>query len=162
MKKSFIILAAIFMALSSCTKDEVDTKKPEIDVVSPEEDDHFHPGDKIHFVCNFSDDTELANYKIDIHFNSDGHEHSAQLKSGVVDDHGHEGHPWDYDYDGTFEEGKMSVKVDMEIQIPTEIDHDGEMEEVAEGEYHFGIYCLDKAGNQQVEFIKIAIEHDDH
>lgn len=160
MKKSLLVLAVIVFALTSCSDaDDVDTKKPEIDVVSPQDHDHFHPGEEISFICNFTDDTELASYKIDIHSSFDGHEHSAQLKSGTEDDHEH---TWDYEYDGVFASGATSERVEMTITIPEEIDHDGEMEEVAAGDYHFGVYCLDMAGNQQEVFIEIEIEHEDH
>ena len=156
MKKIFL-LSAYILAFISCSNDDVDTTKPTIDLVTPVEETIFHPGDEIAFECNFSDNKELASYKIEIHSNFDGHEHtSAQLKS-EDEDHGH---AWTYEKEWAFEDGLSSTLVShQEIVVPETVTIDGEEEEIAEGHYHLGVYCLDEAGNQAEIFIEIEIEH---
>lgn len=164
MKNIFLLLPVFVLGFVACSDDDdIDTTKPTINLVSPADEAVFHPGETISFECNFSDNDELASYKIEIHSNFDDHEHAAeQLKSGLEDDEDHEGHAWTFDEEYSFGEGNSSELVTQQIVIPDHIDHDGVEEEVAEGHYHLGIYCLDAAGNQQELFIEIEIEHEDH
>lgn len=137
-KKYFLSICGVLLIsalIVSCSKDDEDTKKPEIELISPQNHDEFHPGDNIHFEARFSDDTELSEYKIDIHFD-DGHDHKS---------HKHDGHEWHYTYTATLS-GKNQM-VHHDISIPEDAEH---------GEYHFMVFCTDKAGNES--FIKIDIE----
>ncbi len=161
MKKLLFILPIIVFAFVACNDDDddVDTTKPTIDIKKPANETEFHLGDKIEFECNFTDNVELASYKVDIHNNFDDHthEHSAQLKSESEEE---EGHPWEYIKEGSLE--GASDEVTLEITIPETVVHDGNEEEVAAGHYHLGVFCLDKAGNENVVWIEIDIEHEDH
>ncbi|MGQ1785013.1 MULTISPECIES: DUF4625 domain-containing protein [unclassified Saccharicrinis] len=161
MKKILFVLPIfIFVFVACSSSDEVDTTKPTIELMKPVDGEAFHPGDKIEFICNFSDNDELASYKVDIHSAFDSHAHSAiQLKSGAEEDHGE---AWDYENTWTFEDGLSTASVShQEMVIPVTILHEGVSEEVAEGHYHLGVYCLDAAGNQSEFFIEIEIEHEE-
>ena len=165
MKKIFLFIPFFVFGFVACSDDDdIDTTKPTIGLVSPTDGTAFHPGETIEFNCDFSDNDELASYKIEVHSNFDGHEHATvQLKSNMEDDHDHEeGHAWSYNEEWSFEEGQSTASVMKQITIPEHIDHDGVEEEVAAGPYHLGVYCLDVAGNQIEFFIEIEIEHEEH
>ena len=162
MKNILLILPVFILGFVACSDDDVDTTKPTIELIKPSDETAFHPGDKIEFVCDFADNDELASYKVDIHSNFDDHEHttSMQMKSETEDEHGH---AWTYENKWTFEEGLSTIQVNhQEIEIPLTVPHDDAEEEIAEGHYHLGVYCLDVAGNENVVFIEIEIEHDEH
>ncbi len=138
LKKYFTLLISLLLVSAltvSCSKDDEDTKKPEIELINPQDHDEFHPGENIHFEASFSDDTELSEYKIDIHFD-DGHDHKT------VRDGDHEWH-----YVHTAELSGRNQMVHHDISIPEDAKH---------GHYHFMVFCTDKAGNES--FIKIDIE----
>ncbi|MCW3806311.1 DUF4625 domain-containing protein [Plebeiibacterium marinum] len=160
MKKLFYIIPVLaLLSFVSCSdEDDIDTTKPAISIISPADEDGFEPGDEISFSCMFSDDTELASYKIEIHSNFDGHdhEHTAVMKQAFEE----EGHEWSYSKTYTFETGQTVVNVeDLKIQIPATITHEGVEEEVAEGDYHFGVHVADVAGNETSVFVAIEIGH---
>jgi uncharacterized membrane protein len=137
---TIIFVATAYLIITSCSKDKADNVKPTINLISPSDHDQFHPGETISFEANFSDDTELSQFKIDIHFN-DGHEHKSI--AGVKQE-------WDYEHIGELS-GKTQ-NIQMEIEIP---------EDAAHGEYHFMVFCTDKAGNESFVAIEIEIE-DEH
>lgn len=142
-----MLLTAI--AFTSCKKDDVDSTKPTINVVEPANEDVLYAGDEIHFECEFADDVELKSYKVDIHINDDGHTHTKTILE--------EENPWTYNNTWDFETGKKNASIHHhEIVIPETIDG----VEIEHGDYHFGIYCTDAAGNESSVFIDIEIEGD--
>ncbi len=154
------LMFSFFMA--SCSDDEVDNAKPIIQLVAPVNNGVLHIGGEVDFVCEFVDDVELRSYKIEIHSNFDGHTHERAALKSVKEEHGH---PWSYTNTWNFEAGKKNEDVHHHaIQIPETILVDGVEEQVAEGEYHFGVYCVDAAGNENKVFVKVMIEHgiDEH
>ncbi len=152
---------SILFIVACSNNDDVDTTKPTIELIKPIDEANFHPGDKLEFVCNFNDDTKLASYKVEIHNNFNGHDHTSptQLKAGLEE----EEHPWSYQNSWNFDDGISTANIKHhEIQIPLTINQEGVEEEIAEGHYHLGVYCLDAAGNENSVFIEIEIEHEDH
>lgn len=145
MKTKFILLIFSLTLFLSCSDD--DTKKPIIEVVTPTDGDHFHPGETISVRINFSDNEELASYKIEIHFNNDRHNH----KNGSTTDT-----PFQYTTTGNFEKGLNRFELVHDIDIPALINE----LPVKNGEYHLGVYCIDKAGNQREVFVEIEIEQE--
>ena len=141
----FLALLSASVFFWSCSSDETDTEKPVIEISSPADHAHFHPGDIIHFDAEFSDNVGLKQFKIDIHW-GEGHDH----KSGQHDDHGH---AWSYEYIG--ELYGRNKHIHMDITIPEDAKH---------GEYHFLVFVTDKAGNEAFVALEIEIEddHDDH
>lgn len=132
-------LAAICILgfISSCKP--TDDTKPVFTVSEPLSGTVFQTGNEIHFEAGFSDDKELSQYKIDIHNNFDGHGHGKT-----------EGLPaWETtiinDLNGKNE------NVHIHIDIPNDI---------AAGEYHFIVSCIDKAGNEaEPQEIEIFIQN---
>lgn len=145
MKKfKFIYAFALTAILFSCSDDDnnsADTVKPTITINEPTDEQVFHAGDEIHVDIDFSDNVELASYKIDIHFAGDGHSHRLMDIS--------DNQEWEYETTGT-----LSGKNDN-IRLHIDIPHD-----VEEGHYHFGVFAVDKAGNQSVQWIKLEIHND--
>lgn len=141
----FAILLSGAVLLNSCDKE--DTKKPVINLIEPEDEEVFFTGTEIHFEAEFSDDTELASYKIDIHFD-DGHTHKS---AGLVDEV-----EFSFQKSWDFEPGKKNALIHHhEIVIPELIDG----KPVKTGHYHFMVFCTDKAGNESFVAIEIEIEN---
>ena len=144
MKKTLVSLLIALPILMSCGDDN-DTQKPLIKIISPENEHLFHPEENIALHVIFSDNEELASYKIEIHINSDGHNHKSTTLLEA---------PFEYDLEGNFENGISTFTLEKEIPIPATIDGVS----IKEGEYHLGIHCIDKAGNEQEMFIAVDIE----
>jgi hypothetical protein len=147
MKNQILIYTAslfsLFVVQSCSTDDEnTDTTKPFIVLISPEEDQHFHPGETINFHAVFSDNVELASYKIEIHHAGDGHTHK------------NENAEWYFVYTAPISGNQTTYNALHEIEIPMEIA--GEAIEV--GHYHLGVYLIDASGNEQQHFMEIEIE----
>lgn len=155
MKKINLIYALSLTAIlfTSCSDDDgngVDTTKPVIVLNEPGDHEEFLPGGEIHFDADFSDNTELGSYKIEIHDATDGHSHERAANE--------EGVAWAYDEAQEFEAGQMNQNVISHIDIPILING----EPIKEGHYHLGVYCTDKAGNQSQVFIEVVIGEDNH
>ncbi len=143
---AFAVVTALFsVSCSSDDNSEPDTQKPTIMVNQPTDGEVFHSGDKIHAEVDFTDNIELASYKIDIHFAGDGHGHKLASPSDYQ--------PWVFETSGVIS-GKND-HIYLQIDIP---------ENIEEEHYHFGVYALDKAGNQNVVWIELDIHNseDDH
>ncbi len=143
MKKHRFIYAFAFIAtLFSCSSDDnstTDTEKPTIVINAPTDEQEFHSADEIHAHISFSDNVELASYKIDIHFAGDGHAH-RQMQDDFIE--------WSYETTGVISD--KNDEINLFITIPVN---------VKEGHYHFGVYALDQAGNQQVQWIELDIHN---
>mgnify|MGYP000853113412 CR=1 FL=1 len=140
----FISLSLILVLIGGCSKDE-DNTKPIIQVAEPEEGDTLLPGTTLHFEADFSDDTELKSYKIDIHGNFDNHTHKSVTADSTV---------WSYQNSWAFESGmKQSHVHQHDITIPLIIDG----LPIRQGNYHFMIYLTDKAGNESWIAIPVVI-----
>ena len=139
--KTFIkgLLPILFLgiALSGCGKDE-DTEPPQITVNTPQDHAHFHPGGHFHVRADFTDNEELAQWKIDIHDNHDGHSHKVA-------------HGW-----SVIRTGELSGKadsIDEVINIPEDAEH---------GDYHLLVFAIDAAGNESFVELEFHIEDDHH
>lgn len=142
--KRFLLLSmfiSVAMMAASCGKDsddpteEKDTTKPEITLEEPVNGASFNPGDAIEFIAKFVDNKELGGYKIDIHFN-DGHEHKSVTDAGK----------WSFQKSWTIEAGTTeSFVMHNDVRIPTEVDG----VPIYAGDYHFLVYCTDRAGNEE-------------
>ncbi|MCK9451959.1 MAG: DUF4625 domain-containing protein [Bacteroidales bacterium] len=137
----FSLFIAVAMMAASCSKDsddpqeEKDTGKPEIYLSLPVNGASSNPGDSIEFSVRFVDNKELGGYKIDVHFN-DGHEHKSVTNEGK----------WSFEKSYTFEPGSTDVTLmHDDVRIPTEVDG----VPIYAGDYHFLVYCTDKAGNEE-------------
>lgn len=141
-----ILWATAIIAIAAACDNDVDDVKPTISIVSPTDEQGFVPGDTIWFEATFTDDVELKSYKIEIHDDFDGHDHKSSVLGA-----------WHYDGSWDFEKAQKTVNLKHgHIVIPTEVDG----QPIAEGDYHFGVYCADAAGNETQVFILVEIgEH---
>jgi len=145
----------IFTVIACDSDNEGDTTKPVIRIITPEENAHLLIGDEegVLFEAEFSDDTQLASYKIDIHYVSDNHTHTRHEEE--EDDRLPE-----FNYQRSFTLSGTSERVShRNIVIP---------EGVLPGAYHLVVYCTDSFGNESVaardiELIENDQDHDpDH
>ncbi|MCS6904570.1 MAG: DUF4625 domain-containing protein [Bacteroidia bacterium] len=144
MKKLELIIVSLslLLAIWSCKKDE-DKPKPVVDNTRPiisnvttgKADNTFQVGQTIQLRARLSDDTELGQYKVEIHENFDGHSHGKTSSTT----------PFEYKKIVNIS-GKAHDLV-QDIKIP---------ENAASGPYHLLIYCLDKQGNE-AEFVLIDL-----
>jgi hypothetical protein len=148
MKKHIKSIAFVFGALiiMGCSSDEKDRSAPVITLMEPHADEAFAPGSEIHFEANFSDNEQLASYKIDIHYGGD-HTHGRNAALGEE----HEYEQWDFEQ--VYPLSGRTMDVHRDIPIPTMING----KPIKQGEYHFGVYALDAAGNQSLVFRDIYI-----
>lgn len=143
----FTLLGILFLTVSCSSDDDngQDTTPPVVSIIEPHDHDAFGTGDIMSIEINFSDNQALGSYKIEIH-HDDGHTHDVESSQGE----------WSY-----IEEGTLSGTDDTvlsEVEIP---DFINEMP-IEEGDYHFGVYALDAAGNETVVWQVIVIgEHGD-
>jgi uncharacterized membrane protein len=142
MKKHIIAFACIVLSasfiLGSCKKE--DTEKPTVKISSPTNNKEYHPGETITVIADISDNEELSQYKLEIHFD-DGHGHKSTM-------HGDEG--WEFE-----EIVKISGKaysLNRSVKIPND---------VKEGKYHVVVECTDKAGNEAAP-ASVDIKIEDH
>lgn len=144
--KTFKHVLAIITTLTlfSCSSDSTspDTEKPTISIVKPTDEQSVLSGENLAIEIAFSDNVELASYKIEIHYSGDGHSHNRLNTQN-------EDIPWNY-----HSEGNLSGKNDIiysTVQVPINAEH---------GMYHFGVYALDRAGNQNIQWVELDVEHE--
>lgn len=135
-----IVLLAI--ATVSCSDNDSDTTPPVIDLISPAEGAALLIGSDIHFSMELSDNEMLASYKVEIHSNFDGHQHTR------VD-----GETTPFDYRNTWSvAGQKNASVHHhEIVIP---------DNATPGDYHLLVYCADAAGNEANVARNIVLKED--
>ncbi len=147
--RTFLPLFLAVLVFTSCSDDDtvIDTEKPVIAVHEPHAEDGFAPGSELHIEATFTDNVELASYKIEIHDDLDEHTHAITKSS-------HDLNPWSWEKDFTIPAGNTSFEAVHHIDIPTEFNE----KPISEGAYHVGIYVTDTSGNQQEYFVEIHIE----
>lgn len=136
---AIILFSTLF---SACTNDSEDVSKPVINLIEPEDGHALKIGAAVHFEMELSDDTELRSYKVDIHNNFDGHNHTKAVSETV-----------DFTYSKSWDVSglKNTLVHHHEIVIPAN---------ATPGNYHLMVYCTDKAGNETYVARKIVLSYD--
>jgi len=148
MKAFKIFSGLIFMlfVFSTCSKDEVDDEKPEIDLTVsgafPQNCDTLYFGETFTFKVLFTDNVELGSFSIDIHNNFDHHSHSTEVTECNLDDVKDPVNAYVSIDDYDIPEGVNTYEMLLGITIPNS-DSEGEFDE---GDYHFFISLTDKEG----------------
>jgi hypothetical protein len=129
-----------------------DTTRPVINLIEPAQDDVLEIGESVHFEMEVSDNDQLREYKVEIHSNFDGHQHSA-LRAGE-----YEGETVDFFFEHTWSDisGKKNAMVHHhEIVIPAN---------ATPGDYHLEVFCTDASGNEAfvVRDIELSYEGGEH
>ena len=140
------VLGVLTFSATSCGSEDGDTTKPAINVIEPEEDAQLLIGDEdgVHFEADFSDDTALKSYKIEIHYAADGHTHGTpKLQESTVN----------FTFNKSYELGGLrNTHIHHhDIKIP---------ENATPGHYHLMVYVTDVAGNQAYIARDIDLSHD--
>ena len=140
---TYTLLTFSLLGFTACSDDDgfLDKEKPIITINKPTDHQHLHNGDILDIDIDLSDNVGLSTYKIDIHFDGDGHQH----KSAVLAE-------WSQNF-GDPLHGKTSHKIVEQLPIP---------DEITTGHYHFGIHALDTSGNEEIKYIEIEIVDHDH
>ena len=163
-KYSILLLLAAVTAFSGCESDDIDTRKPQIVLSEPAEEEAYAPGSAIHFVVTLSDNVALASYKVNIHGAFDGHTHSA-VQPSLTRATDAEPHPFERtwmesEFISLGEEpitGKQQVTLNhMLMLIPDSI----EGRPVKEGYYHLTVYCADSSGQESFIAREVEITHE--
>ncbi len=163
-KYSILLLLAAVTAFSGCESDDIDTRKPQIVLSEPAEEEAYAPGSAIHFVVTLSDNVALASYKVNIHGAFDGHTHSAVQPSFAratdAEPHPFERTWMESEFISLGEEpitGKQQVTINHRLMvIPDSI----EGRPVKEGHYHLTVYCADSSGQESFITREIVIAYD--
>ncbi|WP_448606427.1 DUF4625 domain-containing protein [Paenimyroides ceti] len=146
-KYAFVLFLSglTFVSCSDDDSNSLDTEKPTVQIVSPTVDQEIEPGTSISLKALLSDNEALASYKLEVHSAEDGHQHKVSTAVNAVEFH--------YEQSFTIENGSKTFEVNQQIPVPAD---------AKEGHYHVGVFCIDKAGNQNQQFIEIYIgeEHD--
>ena len=151
MKTKFFLYAAIFALAAAACSDDKDTTGPEITLLQPENEAAFARGGELLIVFDLADPSGVNEYKIDIHYAGEGHEHAHSQSLGITPTHeeGEEEEPWEHLETYTDQNGKTSARVTKTLTVPGN---------AQEGEYHLGIQATDLAGNESQVYIDIDIE----
>ncbi len=138
-KMSVILALGLGLALgfASCKKEDKDNEKPVINLKAPKDGAKLTIGKDVHFDCEFSDNKELASYKVDIHNAFDGHTHKTR-----GEEHKHDEVPFKFEKSWDLSGSKSKPVHHHEIKIEMEGKH------IKAGKYHLLVYCKDKAGNE--------------
>lgn len=142
---TLVALSAALLFAACDDDNNYDSAKPEIMILSPEDDSHFHAGESFELEALIRDNEELASWKIDIHFNPDGHVHKSASTEAELE--------WQYSKNGNIEPGLQSFTLKQTISIPVDTKH---------GDYHLGVYALDKSGNETVVFQEFEVTDAGH
>lgn len=139
-----MILIITVLFFISCDNENSDTTPPTINLISPKEGAVLLIGDGygIHLDMKLSDNEMLSSYKIDIHSNFDGHEHSRSDEESTV--------PFNFQKSWAVNQKNANIH-HHEIVIP---------ENATPGNYHLMVYCTDKAGNESYAARAIILSHD--
>lgn len=146
-----VFVSALFFTACNNDDDVVDTQKPVIAISEPHDDEDIAPGGELHFEALFTDNVELASYKIEIHEAFDDHSHGYNKSS-------HQSNPWSYSQVFQIPAGLTRHEAVQHIDVPLMINGNP----ISEGVYHFGVYVTDRAGNEEQAFLDIHIEAGDH
>ena len=136
----YIVLLFVSTLIVACeSSEELDTQKPEINILTPTEHQEIELGQTIEFVAHVSDNVALASYKLEIHRADDGHQHRSESV------------PWHFE----IVENLSGNTAEITHQIPV-------ADTVLEGHYHIGLFVIDQSGNQNQQFVEVYVGEEDH
>jgi hypothetical protein len=159
MKRLVILIAFASVVFTSCSKQDIDDEKPEIDLTVsgsfPQNCDTIWLGETFTFKALFKDNMELGSFSIEIHENFDHHAHSTEVSecdlSPVKDPVNPFAFIQDYEIAGGLKEYDAGVPVAIPQGNGTGL--------FDEGDYHFFIRLTDKAGWSAQKGLSIKMLH---
>ncbi len=151
------ISVSLILFLNSCGKEEIDNKKPEIDLniqeAFPVNCDTLYFGETFTFKSLFTDNVELGSYSIDIHHNFDHHSHSTEVTECTLGPKKDPVNPLTFIQDYQIPQGLKNYETNHEINILS----GNNISEFDEGDYHFFINLTDKEGWSAQKGLSIKI-----
>jgi hypothetical protein len=146
MKKIILFFAFATVVFASCSTEEIDDEKPEIDLTFsgafPQNCDTLWLGETFSFKVLFKDNTELGSFSIEIHENFDHHAHSTEVTECDLDPVKTPVNPLFFIRDYEITTGLTEYETNLRISLPAE-NNEGNFDE---GDYHFFIRLTDKEG----------------
>ena len=141
-KTAYLFFASVLISATSCSKEvnSLDTQKPTVQIQSPTNHQEIPLQSVLQVKALLKDNAALASYKIEIHSAEDGHQHRPNSSTAAVDFH--------YEETFTVDTAVSELMVQQSINIPAN---------AKEQHYHVGLFVLDKAGNQNQQFVEIFI-----
>lgn len=139
--------------LSSCTKEEIDTEYPTIDVIAadafPRNCSEMNRGETFTARIIVADNQELGALSIDIHHNFDHHTHSTEIDECAMAPIKDAVNPFTTIESISIPEGLKEYTATKDILIPADVDT---------GDYHFTIRLTDKEGWQTIKGLSIKVK----
>lgn len=153
MKNIAIITVLIFtLSFWSCTKEEIDDLKPQIDLTIagayPVNCSTVQRGSTLNFKAKFTDNVALGSYSVDLHHNFDHHNHSTSVETCNLGPIKTPISPFTFIQDYTIPSGQTEYIATGSILIPNNIDA---------GDYHFMYKVTDASGWQMINGFSIKI-----
>lgn len=152
-----VLLVILFSVFNSCSNQETDDEKPEIDLyvagVFPVNCDTLYFGEEFTIKILLKDNVELGSYSIDIHNNFDHHSHSTEVTSCEMWPVKTPVNPFVFISDFDIPEGSTDFTTSETITIPA----GNENGAFDEGDYHFFISLTDKEGWSTQKGLSIKI-----
>ncbi len=144
--KIFSGLLFIVFVFATCSKDDIDDQKPEIDLsisdAFPVNCDTLYFGEAFTFKALFTDNVELGSFSIDFHNNFDHHSHTTEVTACSLGAVKAPINPYVSIADYDIPKGLDAYETSVEITIP-DGDSNGTFDE---GDYHLFISLVDKEG----------------
>ncbi len=142
------------LLLTTCSKEQIDDQKPEIDMTwsgaFPTNCDTIYIGETFTFKAKFTDNTHLGTYSIDIHNNFNHHSHSTDVEECQLSPVKEPVTPFLFINEYEIPEGERYYEANIEINVPDGVD---------EGDYHFFISLTDREGWRAEKGLSIKIAH---
>ncbi len=159
MHKAVLLLILMFGVITSCERSEKDTEKPVIDLTAsgayPLNCDTLWFGEPFTFVAQFSDNSALGAFTIEIHHNFDHHSHSTEVSACSFLPKKTAVNPYLFIQDYEIPSGMNSVRIEQQFVLPS-ANQKGVFDD---GDYHFYIGLTDKEGWSTQRGLSIKIFH---
>lgn len=149
-KVSLIAIMALVIGLfsTSCSSDDGD--RPTVQVLEPTRNATFQPGDEITVKAILTDEVELSQFKLDIHYAGDGHTHRPSISTKMPE------LEWDHEVIESI--SGSTYEVNISVQVPETIMSGGTEHAIKRGDYHLGVFAISSRGFDNRSFVDIKIE----
>lgn len=149
-KVSLVAIMALVLVVFSTSCNSDDGDRPTVQILEPTRNATFQPGEEIRINAILSDELELSQFKLDIHYAGDGHSHRPISLSEMPE--------FEWDHEVIESISGSTYEVDMTIQIPETIMLNGVEHAIKRSDYHVGIFAINSAGFDNKAFVDIKIE----
>jgi len=157
MKKYIFVLLVASSLFYSCSKEETDTTKPEIDLdfpgAFPQNCDVIYFDEEFTLKIRFTDDTELGSFSLDLHNNFDHHTHSTEAEKCDFHPDKDAINPYKFVQDYSIPEGSTEYIFEQKMTISSQ-NANGQVDD---GDYHLYIRLTDRTGWSSLKGLSLKI-----